>query len=326
VLELTPPVIRWLTDHHGVVSTAVLREFGVSRPAVRRLIRGGMLLPAHKGVFVLATAAPTLQQRCAVLSTAHPTGFVTGPTAGMLVGLRRMPRTSSIHYSVRHGIHLGEQPGVHFRQTTALPRSHRTIRPDGICIATPSRLAFDLAADLTSLDHLSVLHQLLDERRVSFEELVAIGNLLCHPARDGSIRFRRALEQLGGGAAAAQSHPEVVLASALRDRAVPIEIQAQVVRGASRLIHIDLAVPFIKWGIELDIHPEHRSLEGHAGDARRYRDLHRGEWQVEPVSEQDMADVNALADELTELYHVRRRQFLAHSSVTRQTGDHMALG
>ena len=54
------------------------------------------------------------------------------------------------------------------------------------------------------------------------------------------------------------------------------------------LVHIDLAVPDIRWGIELDIHPEHRSIEGHGGDARRYRSLHLVEWQVEPVSEDDL--------------------------------------
>ena len=85
-------------------------------------------------------------------------------------------------------------------------------------------------------------------------------------------------------------------------------------------------MPAVKWGIELDIHPEHRSLEGHAGDSRRYRDLHLSEWQIEPVSEHDMADVDALADELTALYHLRRRQFLAQSSATGQTGDHATLG
>jgi Transcriptional regulator, AbiEi antitoxin len=326
VHELTPPAIRWLTDHHGVITTAVLRRCGVGRPTIRRVVRSGILQPVHKGVFVVATAAATLEQRCAALSAAHPSGFVTGPTAGVLLDLRRMPRTSSIHYAVRHGIHLTEHPGVHFRQTTALPPSHRTVRRDGICIATFRRLAFDLAADLKTLDHLSLLHQLLDEHRVSFDELVSIGRHLGHPARDGSVKFRRALELLGGGATAAQSHPEVALATALRERAVPVEGQTQVVRHAGRLAHIDLAVPDIKWGIELDIHPEHRSLEGHANDARRYRDLHLGDWQIEPVSEQDLADVEGLADELTALYHRRRRRFLTHSSATGQTGHHVALG
>ena len=59
-------------------------------------------------------------------------------------------------------------------------------------------------------------------------------------------------------------------------------------------VHVDLAVPDIRWGIELDIHPEHRSDRGSRGDARRYRSLHFVEWQVEPVSEADMANLAML--------------------------------
>ena len=81
-------------------------------------------------------------------------------------------------------------------------------------------------------------------------------------------------------------------------------------------MHVDLAVAEIQWGIELDIHPEHRSIEGHGGDARRYRSLHLVEWQVEPVSEADLVDLAKLADELTALYQVRRGQFAARRSVS----------
>jgi hypothetical protein len=111
----------------------------------------------------------------------------------------------------------------------------------------------------------------------------------------------------------------MALATALRERAVPVEGQTRVVRHADRLAHIDLVVPDTKWGTELDIHPEHRSLEGHANDARRYRDLHLGDWQIEAVSEQDLADVEGLANELTTLHHRRHRQFLTQSSATGQT-------
>ena len=79
---------------------------------------------------------------------------------------------------------------------------------------------------------------------------------------------------------------------------MPVERQAEGRAGRNGpLVHVDLAVPEIRWGIELDIHPEHRSLEGHAGDARRTRSLHSIGWEIEPVSEHDMADVNAVADQ-----------------------------
>jgi hypothetical protein len=314
--DLSPEAMSWLQGHHGVITTSALRTCGVGRSTIDRLCRAGVLDNPHKGVYVLAASQPTIHRRCAVLCAAHPTGFVTGPTGGMLIGLRRMPTSSGLHFAVRHGIHLPVEMGVVFRQTTARHAQHIDHRSDGIAIATPVRLAFDLAADLPALDHLSVLHQLVDQRRVTTEQLVAVGIDLCHPARRGSKRFTESLHRLRSGPAS-QSHPEVVLGEQLRLRGVPVEPQRLVLRDAAgRRAAIDLAVPAVRWGVELDIHPEHRSVEGHSGDARRYRDLHRVDWQIEPVSEADMADVTRLADELTILYQARCRQVALGPSVS----------
>jgi hypothetical protein len=305
---LTDAAVQWLRDHHDVITSRALDDTGVGRSTTRRLVRRGVLRPHQKGVFVAGSSRSTLEQRCVVLCAAHPTGFVTGPTAGMLLGLRRMPRSAVIHFSVRHGIHLPEVIGVRFRQTTALSRIDRVHRDHGIVTASWVRLAFDLAADLPPLDHLSVLQQLMHEVKVSVEELVAIDRRLGHPARPGSGLFRRNLERVGASPPN-ESHPEVVLAEALRGRGIPIENQTRLVRASNgRTARVDLAVPAVRWGIEVDIHPEHRTVDGQASDARRTRDLHALEWQIEPVTEADMIDVEKLADELVRLYHARCRQ------------------
>jgi hypothetical protein len=305
---LTPAATRWLTDHHGVITAERLRLCGVGRKTVLRLLGDGVLRLVERGIFRATAVAESLEQRCALVCAAHPGGFITGPTAGTLAGLRRMPRHAPIHLSVHHRVHLDDVPGVRLRRTTALTTADRLARDDGITVASWARLAFDLAADLRSLDHLSAVQQLLHERKVTFEELSAIERRLGHPARPGSGRFRFNLERLDH-AAPNESHPEVVLAEALRARGVPVEHQTRVVRTSTgREARIDLAVPAIRWGIELDIHPEHRTLDGQANDAVRTRDLHRHDWQIEPVSERDMERVAALADELVGIYETRRRQ------------------
>jgi hypothetical protein len=314
--DLTAAALRWLADHHSVITSRALRDAGVGRSTVDRLIAAGVLRRVAKGVYVIVSAPTTLEQRCVVLCAAHPTGFITGPTAGALAGLRRMPRTSSLHFAVLHGAHLPTEPGVQFRQTTILWELDRNRRPDGIVTASWARLAFDLAADLRAIDHLSVVNQLLYEHRVTVDELVATGQRLGHPARRGSTTFRRTLEALDGSTPG-ESHPEVVLAEALRRRGVPVEPQVRVVRPTSGVAaRIDLAVPAACWGIELDIHPEHRSLDGHAADAVRRRDLHHMAWQIETVTEADMQDPERIAAELETLYHARRRQLAGHPSVS----------
>jgi hypothetical protein len=188
-------------------------------------------------------------------------------------------------------------------------------RKDGIVVAAWPRLAFDLAADLRPLDHLSVVHQLIDDRHVTMDELVAIDRRLGHPARPGSGRFRRTVESLGDGAPASQSHPEVVLGEALRRFGVPVEQQVAITRPDGRRIHVDLGVPCARWGVELDIHPEHRSIEGHAADAERRRHAHRAGWQIEVVSERDMRQPDAVATDLAGLYRMRCRDLGVHPSV-----------
>jgi hypothetical protein len=314
VSDLSRASLDWLATHHGVITTAILRRHGAGRSTIERLATRGVLIRISPGVFTDRSHPPSLEQRCAVLCAIHTGAFVTGPTAGVLAGLRRMPASSSIHVSVRHGIHIVETPGVQWRQTTALPDVDRVRRPDGITVAAWPRLAFDLAADLSALDHLSVCHQLLDRRRVTADELVAIEHRLGHPARAGSGVFRRTLHALQGHAAHG-SHPEVVLAEALRRQGVPVVHQARVIRsGGGRVFHVDLAVPEVRWGVELDIHPEHRSLEGHAADAARRREMHRLAWQVETVSEHDMDDPARVARDLAGLYQLRRRQLRSHRS------------
>jgi hypothetical protein len=302
---LTSAATKWLTDHHGVITAHRLRLCKVGRKSILRLVDDGVLHLVERGIYRATSVRESLEQRCALLCAAHPGGFITGPTAGTLAELRRMPRRAPIHLSVHHRVHLAGAPGVRLRRTTAVTSADRLIRDDGITVASWARLAFDLAADLRSLDHLSVLHQLLHEKRVTTDGLAAIERRLGHPARPGSGRFRYNLERLGHSAPN-ESHPEVVLAEALRSRGVPVEHQARVVRTSTgRVARIDLAVPDIRWGIELDIHPEHRSFEGQAHDAVRTRDLHRHDWQIEPVSEQDMENVAAIADELEVLYRSR---------------------
>src|SRR3954468_13493817 len=133
---LPPTLVRWLTDHHGVVTTQELRAVGVGRTATDRLCTGGVLRRVSRGVFVATLAAPTLEHRTRVLCCLYPAGFVTGPTAGMLAGLRRQPRWDGLHFSIRHGVPLDEGDGVVYRQTTALRASDRTVRADGIVVSS----------------------------------------------------------------------------------------------------------------------------------------------------------------------------------------------
>jgi hypothetical protein len=162
-----------------------------------------------------------------------------------------------------------------------------------------------LAAILSVQDHASIVEQLIRDGHCTMAELAAVARRLCHPRRRGSLRFVRSLVERGERPAA-ESHPELVLAEALRARGVPVipQVSDLVLLNGAR-IRIDLAVPEVRWAVEIDVHPDHFLLEGTTRDKRRDRQCHLIGWQVERVTEVDLIDVPSLVDELVALYLVR---------------------
>lgn len=118
---------------------------------------------------------------------------------------------------------LGPLPGVHLRQSTKIEAAHVVKRADGIRMASGARLAFDLAADLSAIDHRSVVEQLLNDGKCTMATLGRMGATMTHPARPGSARFIATL--LGRCGRALDSHPEVLVAEQLRARGVPVVAQ-----------------------------------------------------------------------------------------------------
>jgi len=303
--DLTPCALAILRTQHGHATTSQLDEAGLHRRARQRLIDSEVLTSVYKSVVRIESAPNTLEGRCAAVCLGHPSGFITGPTGGKLLGLRRMPRPEPIHLAVPHGVHLERHHNLALHQTTSIRPSDVRRRQDGIVTASPSRLAFDLAALLPVQDHASVIEQLIREGHSSMAELASVARRLCHPRRPGSLRFVRSL-MTRGDRPAAESHPEIALGDALRARGVPVvpQVKALQLRNGAK-IRIDLAVPAARWAIEVDIHPDHLLLEGTTRDKRRDRQCHLIGWQVERVTEVDFIDLPSLVDELVALYQAR---------------------
>ena len=220
------------------------------------------------------------------------------------MGLRRMPTVDDIDFAVLHGIHLVDE-GVALRQTTKIGALDVVRLSNGIVIASAPRLAFDLARDLSEVDLASVIEQLIQRKKCTMGSLGATARRLCHPTRPGSLQFARTLIARGDRPAA-ESHPELVLGDALRARGVPVQPQFRdlVLPNGSK-VRLDLAVPAVRWGIEIDVHPDHLLLDGTTRDKRLDRQCHRIGWQIERVTEVDLLDLDGLLDELVELHASR---------------------
>lgn len=297
-------------SHQGMSTGTMLAAAGLSRRARAAAVEAGTLEVLHERVFHITSSPVTLEARCVALCLAYPRGFVTGPTGGKLIGLRRMPRTDDVHFCMPHGANIGPVRGVRLRQSTKIEAAHVVKRADGIRLASGARLAFDLAADLSAIDHRSVVEQLIKDGKCTMVTLGRMGATMIHPARPGSARFVATL--LGRSGRPAESHPELLVADLLRARGVPVVAQVEpLIVAGGRKIRLDLAVPSVKWGIEIDLHPDHLLLDGTTRDKRRDRECHRVGWQVERVTELDLIDLEGICDELAELYHARAQLLAA---------------
>ena len=311
--SLNKTAARWLRHHHGIATTAKLDQLDVSEWSRKQLVRNGLLIPVHRGVYRVGTQPVTLESRCTALCAFQPEGFVTGPTAGLLLGLRRMhlrrtldaqgSDTTMIHFATPHG-RLLDIDGVVMRQSTRIQATDIHRRADGMNIAAPWRLAFDLAADLAVEDLESVIEQILDMRLCQVNTLAGTARRLARPGRPGSSAFVATLaHRVAGGPL--ESHPEVRVAKALQRAGIPIVAQATWLDlpNGSR-IRMDISVPEIRWGLEVDVHPDHFLQQGTA-DRRRDRQCHLIRWQVDRVTAIDLLDLGALIPELVALYHAR---------------------
>ena len=289
----------------GHITAKQLAVEGIGRTARARLVDDGVLDHPFKSVYRVATRRPTFEQRLLALSLAHPSGFVTGPTLGGYRKLRRMPRASLIHFCVPHGLRIDEPDGVHLRQSANIHSTDVCTLANGMRVASWARLLFDLASVLTKANLMSVIDQVLREGHCSLEELGAIATRLCHPNRPGSELFARTLMERGGRRPV-ESHPELIIMNGLLARGVPVEPQHADIRlPTGRRVRVDLAVPAVRWGVEVDVHPSHGLPVGVVRDKQRDRQLHRVDWQVEHVSEEEFADLDSLLDELAVLYRDR---------------------
>ncbi len=311
---LSPAAVDVVRRHHGIITTSQLREAEISAKAIRTLAGSGLLVREHRGVYRIATSPVTLESRCVALCCAHESGFITGPSGGRLWGLRRMPNDRRLYFAAPHGIEF-DHLGIVLRQTTAIDPSDVFVRTDGIRVASPWRLAFDLAADLKPLDHASVVEQILHEGRCNLNALVDIAHRLARTSRPGSRLFVTTLAgRLPGDPL--ESHAEVRLAMPLRARGVPVTSQATWLDlpNGSRA-RLDLSVPEIRWGIEVDVHPDHLLLDGTTKDRRRDRQAHLLGWQIDRVTALDLLVIDDLLDELVEIYRRRCVALRLESSI-----------
>lgn len=310
---VTPKLTDHLRRRHGVVADPELRDLGVTIDQRERLVADGLLVRMFDGVYRMASTPESLEGWCLAACLADSRAVITGRACGRLAGLRRMGNDPTIDVRVPHYSNTLTGPNIRLRRCNILDPEHVAIRPDGIRVVSPARLAFDLGAVMTDLDLESVIEQMLDRGWCTMCELHEMAHRMYHPRRPGSKRYVRVIQSRPAWMKPADSHQEVQLLDALRRRGVTgLVRQHPITLETGITVHPDLAVPELRWAIEVDHVTWHGGRVDAQQDKQRDRGLRRLDWAVERVIDEEIdRNLAGVVDELLALLDQRRRQLAA---------------
>ncbi len=237
--------------------------------------------------------------------------MITGPTGGTFYGLRRMPRLQRITAIAPNPVWYGLR-GVTVRRTTCLEPADAVERDDGIRLATPRRLWFDLAAWLGDESFESVTEQILD-RYCTMPELWRTLARLGKRGRKGTARARRVTSQRAAWQKPADSDLELRVLRALERRGLVLVRQFALRLPEGTMIHVDGADPRCRWGLEVDHVTWHGGRLDAQSDKARDRRARALGWQIDRVTDVELAkNFDAVITELLALHALRHAELCPH--------------
>lgn len=299
-----------IATRHGIVTRDELLADGHSRSSIRWQLDHGALVHVHKGVFRLTTSPDTFEARCAAVCLADPEAVITGVAAARLWGFRHTWQPDVPHVLVRHGV-TSVTRGVVLRRSNVIDTTDRVDRSDGIVVASPPRTWFDCARDIDDARFERLTEWVLD-RHSSLPTLWRTARRLQAKGRPGSARVQRVMSQRDDWQKPADSGLELRVLQALEARGIVLVRQFPLTLGTGAVIHADGADPAIKWALEVDHVTWHGGRLDTQRDKTRDREARLLGWQIERVTDQELAeDFDATIDQLARLYHQRRAAMTA---------------
>jgi hypothetical protein len=300
-------VMHFFAEHHWVASIDQLAALDVSPSAIHRARQRDVLTSPARGVVAVAGVELSFEgwALAGQLALAHE-AFVSGMSAGVLHGLRRMPRRP-IEITVKEDRRLRPPAWCRVVRTSWIEEERDVVvRPDGIRLASPLRMLFGLAARFNQhrFERAAedVWHKNLVTPSAAAEYLAEIRR----SGRPGVTRFENWLSKTAARERPSHSDLELDFVDLIERVGLPTpRRQHPLLLATGELIHLDLAWPDARLAVE----PGHSWW--HGGDLRQRLDQARDRacnavgWQVERYDEATQADPWETAQELLAIY--RRR-------------------
>ncbi len=304
-----PDVLQLFAGQHWVASTEQLRDLSVSPSMIYRARRAGIVTTVFPGVLQLTGTTETFASKAMTLQLhIGREVFISGFSAGRIHGLRDMPKRL-VECTIVETRKVVLPPWGRLHVTTWFDQDRDvTTQPDGLRVATPLRMLFRLAW---------VFNQYRFERAA--EDAWHLGLVTPAAAQDylrsvrrsgraGVIKFERWLEHVASRTRPSQSGLELAVVDAIRRAGLPEpERQLALILRTGELIHVDLAWPQVRLGVE----PGHSWW--HGGDLKQRADQARDRacdeigWRIVRVDESVREDLAAFGRQLRVIYDQRRR-------------------
>ena len=293
----------------GVASTRQLTASGISRRTIARAAESGVLLRVCRSVWLLASHALTFGAK-AMAAWLHcgPRSFLSGQTAGRLHGLRYMAQ-QTIFTTTLAKVPVDVPPWIIASRTTWMIAGDIVEHPSGMRVAHPLRNLHQLAGTFNRFRFERAAEDAWHLELVTPEDARDYLERMRRQGRTGVSMLARWLEEVGARSRPVQSGLEIDALEASRRAGLPKpERQHRVTLASGEVIHLDIAWPDVKLGIE----PGHSWW--HGGDLKMRSDQARdracGEvgWLIVRFDESMSQDLHAAGQQIRRLYQQRRAQ------------------
>lgn len=288
--KLNAAATHWLRYHRGTITNEALADAGISPTQRERLVQNRVLRRVIVGVYQFAGADLDEAGRCLALCMGRADMTVSGPTAARHWRLRRAGTDGLVHAIAPPHTNPCRVGWLRVYRTAVLEPADIVELPDGRRVTSPAVTVVMMTRHLGNTALASMIDDAIAKKLCPEAELRRTAERFIGPGRPWVRRFLRVLDRRRPGAPG-ESDPERDVYEALCDRGVEglVRQWAQDLPGYGPA-RFDIARPDLRWALEVDVHPEHRTLEGAANDNRRDDAADRAGIVVMRVSEAQLDD------------------------------------
>jgi hypothetical protein len=302
-----PDVLTLFNTQLGVATAAQLREIGLSRSSVERSVRRGSIVPLLPGVFVQPGVDPSFEMKAlAAQLYCGPRCFLSGQTAGALLGLRSMWRRP-IRVTVPATARVTVPDWVRLRRVAYTATSDVITLESGHRVSCPLLTLFQLASELNEFGFHRAAEDMWKLELIGPDESRSYLSWIRRSGKGGVAVFEAWVEKVGDRARPSQSGLELDLLDSMLGAGVPEpERQFPLTLIGGKKIELDFAWPELRLAVEPGDSWWHGGEMGTRRDRARANACGEIGWQLHFLDESLKDDLPGVGRTVRNIYEARR--------------------